>query len=640
MKINAGGPVAFSQDGRQISARAEAGHWQICDVHSGHLTPIETENWLGMMFSPTGTDIAGANGNEIRIWNTRSGALRKTLSGHEDNVLVVAYSPDGTQLASASLDRTVRMWDTGSGELLATFPNAAPSTLLAFSPDGIHLIAGDRQTAAGRVWDVSSYDGAVLKHTDSDIRAMAVSPDGIRLAVAVEDGTVQVLHAASGKLLLNCCERGTAALAFSPDGSRLATGDRVGTVRLYDARSGQATGTFPGHSAAISSLAFDSAGTHIVSASSDGTAKVWDASSSRVLATLTLRDPVYSATFGPNGDRILTASGNRQARTTDGKTVQIWDWRSGTRLMQLDRDEDSGTVSVAIATAFSPGGSAITAAFASRGEVSVWDTSTWKRIETASNGDTRVTAIAYSPDGSRFVTRALPSGATRVWDAATYELLLTLNTSQGSQPFTAFSPDGSRLFSASNRSVRVWNTNSSYYPGAAEHVSRLQREFPLAGGLVAHLRADRKLDAGLREAAIKLVQSQGENAEMLNRIAWSVVRTPNQKAEDYRSALWWAEAATKAARWDAPVLNTLGVAQYRNARYRDALVSFQRSEDLRIRPVQSNLIFIAMAHFQLGETESARAELHAAQQLAKSESNPEVQGFIREAEALISSSKK
>ena len=104
-------------------------------------------------FSPDGKLVASASGDKtVRLWDSATGAARRTLEGHSDWVRAVAFSPDGKLVASASDDKTVRLWDSATG--------AARRTLEGHSDcgQGRGILAGRQAGGVG----IGRQDGQAL----------------------------------------------------------------------------------------------------------------------------------------------------------------------------------------------------------------------------------------------------------------------------------------------------------------------------------------------------------------------------------------------------------------------------------------------------------------------------------------------
>ncbi|MDD7589908.1 MAG: hypothetical protein SPJ75_05155, partial [Candidatus Onthomorpha sp.] len=78
-----------------------------------------SEDILSVAYSPDGTKIVSGSGDKtIKIWDANTGERLKTLKGHSSWVSSVAYSPDGTKIISGSADETVKIWDANTGQCL------------------------------------------------------------------------------------------------------------------------------------------------------------------------------------------------------------------------------------------------------------------------------------------------------------------------------------------------------------------------------------------------------------------------------------------------------------------------------------------------------------------------------------------
>ena len=121
------------------------------------------------------------------MWDVASGSLLFTFAeDHHGRIRSLAFSPDGSLLATASQDGTARLWDAATGVAQRTLPHGKGVVGVAFSPDGARLAtAGVDQRA--RVWEVASGEEALaLVHTAA-VNVVAFSLDGRRLATGSDD---------------------------------------------------------------------------------------------------------------------------------------------------------------------------------------------------------------------------------------------------------------------------------------------------------------------------------------------------------------------------------------------------------------------------------------------------------------------
>ena len=96
--------------------------------------------------------------NDVRLWETGSGKLIRTMAGHTNTTWGLGFSPDGKRLASASIDQTGRLWDGETGQPIAVLRgHTGPVWDETFSPDGTRLVTASEDHTL-RLWDAGSGD--------------------------------------------------------------------------------------------------------------------------------------------------------------------------------------------------------------------------------------------------------------------------------------------------------------------------------------------------------------------------------------------------------------------------------------------------------------------------------------------------
>jgi predicted NACHT family NTPase len=237
------------------------------------------EQVLDIAFSPDGRWIAsGAGDNTVRLWDVATAEQVHKFEGHP--VFSVAFSPDGQWIASGNIDRTVTLWDVATGQALCDFEGHKGIAIdLAFSPDGTRLVSGDSDGRV-RLWDVRT--GELIQSLEGTIMppCFAFTPDGSRIATATEDRTIKLWDVRTGQQIRPGFVGNTATiagLAFTPDGKRLASVSKDGTVKFWDVESRQEVLVLRGHGSWGMSAALTPDGTRLATADNDCKLKVWDA---------------------------------------------------------------------------------------------------------------------------------------------------------------------------------------------------------------------------------------------------------------------------------------------------------------------------------------------------------------------------
>jgi LPXTG-site transpeptidase (sortase) family protein len=298
-------------------------------------------------FSPDGTILAsGGRDNTIRFWNAETGELLRSSEGHSDWISSVAFSPDGTILVSGSRDDTVRRFDAETGELLSVVgSHDGDVTAVAISPDGLVITSGSRDSQI-KLWDGQTGEAlGSLEQFSQPIWKLAFHPNGNFLASSSEDGSIWLWGLwgeYSGWLKKLVGHEGSvSSIAFSPDGNYLLSGGLDGTVRLWDIRDlsvdeREAILTMQGHLAPVMGVGFSADLGVAISASLDGTVRLWDLAGS-IEAGQELSE--IRGNGAPLTYLTLDLSNSRAASVGTDGVLNLWDMSAETiaRVIESNR---------------------------------------------------------------------------------------------------------------------------------------------------------------------------------------------------------------------------------------------------------------------------------------------------------------
>ena len=201
------------------------------------------------------------------------------LAARTDAISAVAFSADGTRLASCSIDGTVITWDPDTQQETGRFEAGhGGARSAAFSPSGNVLCVG---AADGSIVVLNPRMGPkvhVVAGDAASVVRMAFNPDGSRLAAASSDGAVAIWETSNWRQLVRLEARvqSIRAIGFLADSRQIVTADQHQGIRIHDASSGIELSTLDG-SEEVRGLVVMDAGRRLASAGDDEVIKFWDA---------------------------------------------------------------------------------------------------------------------------------------------------------------------------------------------------------------------------------------------------------------------------------------------------------------------------------------------------------------------------
>jgi WD40 repeat protein/serine/threonine protein kinase len=409
-------------------------------------------------WSPKGTFVTeGPEGTGIiDIRHAATGERVFAFEGHDGDINDVAFSLDGSKLATTGDDGMLKVWNPSNGDLLAAAWGKGTASGPSFSADGTMVAAAWSEQRGSvedpgfiQVLDVPTERVIWTRHV-LEAADTALSPDGDHIAVTTTGRNGAVFDRGTGErafsLKTGALPLASLPVSWSPNGRFIATSSEDGIPRVWDAETGRLRFTLTGHTGFVWSLAWSPGSSLLVTGG--GEVKVWhvgaDVEEVHSLPAADMGRWIEGVAFSADGSQVMAGGAD---------VTKIWDiglngdaeWENVPSSSAYPEDMLADFVSDGRVLTTSRDGEALT----------VWDMETGKAQRTfAPVAIGGIFALDVSPDGREFAAGGSAVGprdfggeVAGVWDTVTGEELFRVR--HGLDVLAvAFSPDGEHMVSA------------------------------------------------------------------------------------------------------------------------------------------------------------------------------------------------
>jgi WD40 repeat protein len=295
-------------------------------------TPIQRyedheESILSVAVFPDGRRmVTGSIDRTLRLWDLKSGVVLKKMEGHSNWARAVAVTGDGQLIVSGDDSGNLITWDGDTGNSLtqASQTHNKPIYSLDFSPDGTVLATGslDETTKLWRTKIRTQLRLERVVYCGDIVLCVRYSPSGEHLAIATKrdiqiwnSSTIERIATFEGHAQFCSAIILNYSLAWTPDGAGLLSGGNNydPTIREWDTSTWRPVGgPWKGHTDRIGAIAVNSTGTLVASASIDHYVRLWRLSDQQTIAVFKHPNCVNCLAFSTDGKEIFSGGWDKK----------------------------------------------------------------------------------------------------------------------------------------------------------------------------------------------------------------------------------------------------------------------------------------------------------------------------------------
>ena len=385
--------------------------------------------------------------NTIKIWETETGKLFRTLEGHTGRVDGIQLTEDEKKLISYSNDETIKIWELETGKLFRTLKGHTGFLKgIRLTKDEKKLISYSNDKTI-KIWETETGKlfRALEGHT-SIVDGIQLTKDEKKLISYSMDNTIKIWEIESGKLLrtLEGHTDWVNGIQLTKDERELISYSQDNTIKIWEMDTGNLVSTLEGHTAAVNGIQLTKDEKNLISCSyPDGTIKIWGMETGKLLNTF------IGHTKWTNGIQLT-----KFISYSDDKTIKIWELEKGKLLKSLE----GHTAAVKRIRLTKDEKKLIS--YSEDNTIKIWEIGTGKLLRTLEGQTQSLRGIELTRDEEKLISYS-DDGAIKIWEMETGKLLRTLEGHTGYVRGTELTNNQKKIISYSyDGAIKIWNTET------------------------------------------------------------------------------------------------------------------------------------------------------------------------------------